>query len=478
MLYAEHCLRGATVPASAMRSCPQHRGPARTLEVLSPDQLCMVRCDLLEDATDQVRQREEELRLGLCTRDCEERLRFKAMTREVLDGQNKAGQKGTAHRQPSFLCKGITVAQAQAATCISQLLQLLKQHGVVHRTLSAVDQALAMRIGDLAAHWPGFSAHSHSRFNYFLDLPPLTSRSAAASFLSGPADPPLRSSFAKKWTPPKPEDMVKTPKLQPKVKVRLLFQSPEIYATDVGEEKQGVGSVYGCRKPDKNGKGEKSLMHPEITFNTLPPIFGGIKKVHVHLEDQTTGIVYWDADFKLPMLDPLVNLAGKTRLKKFAQPENLADSFYKPCVAKDDMQKHDFVLSVRSIGKYWDEDLQEFRPNTGFQRGRMPEAHIGFEVQRLPVIVDGKEQLGNWRRPGDSYAFGGAVVQDPFLRSLRGEEDPFYDTKAGKTNRGYYDYIITKKGRAMDTFGYLTKYGPNPLLADPPGWESFEAAAK
>ncbi|CAE7544905.1 unnamed protein product [Symbiodinium pilosum] len=35
-------------------------------------------CDSLEDATEQVRQREEE------------RLRFKAMTREVLDGQNKA----------------------------------------------------------------------------------------------------------------------------------------------------------------------------------------------------------------------------------------------------------------------------------------------------------------------------------------------------------------------------------------------------
>ncbi|CAJ1337423.1 unnamed protein product [Effrenium voratum] len=35
-------------------------------------------CDLLEDATEQVRQREEE------------RLRFKAMTREVLDGQSKA----------------------------------------------------------------------------------------------------------------------------------------------------------------------------------------------------------------------------------------------------------------------------------------------------------------------------------------------------------------------------------------------------
>ena len=29
--------------------------------------------------------------------------------------------------------------------------------------------------------------------------------------------------------------------------------------------------------------------------------------------------VYWDADYKLPLLDPILNLAGKTRLKKFSQ---------------------------------------------------------------------------------------------------------------------------------------------------------------
>lgn len=342
---------------------------------------------------------------------------------------------------------------------------------------------------------PGPTCPPFRRWNHWLDGPshcgpatvdvfvrpglrgPGGDRRLAASAFLGHAEP-LPSSFVKKWRPPKPEDLAKTPRLSPKVKIRLLFQTPEIYATDIGQEQPFMGSVYGCRKPDKEGKGEKSLMHPEITFNALPPIFGGIQKVHVHLEDQTTGIVYWDADYKLPLLDPIVNLAGKTRLKKFSQPENFADSFYKPCVAKDDMKPHSFDLSIRSIGKYWDEDQQEFRPNTGFERGRLPEAHIGFTVQRMPEIVDGKEKLGTWRKPGDSYARNGPVIQDPGVRWLRGEEDPFYDSTKGKTYRGYYDYIIEKGGRTKDVFGYLTKYGPHPLLTDPIGWDEYEAAAK
>ena len=202
------------------------------------------------------------------------------------------------------------------------------------------------------------------------------------------------------------------------------------------------------------------------------------KGVHVHLEDKTSGIVYWDADYKLPLLDPLVNLVGKTRLKKFAQAENFADSFYKPCVEKDDMQPHFYDLTIRTNGKFWDEDLQEFRPNTGFERGRMPVAHIGFEVQRFPQILKGKEKMGEWRKPGDSYANPGIGEPDPALRAIYDEEDPFYDPVKGKTFRGYYGDIIEKGGRTKDTFGYLFNYGPNPLLLDPPEWKTIEAAAK
>ena len=268
------------------------------------------------------------------------------------------------------------------------------------------------------------------------------------------------------------KDLRKTPKLKRNVQIRLLFQSPEIYATDVGDEIPHMGSLHGCKLPDSDGKGESGLIHPEITFNALPPIFGGIREVHVHLEDLTTNQVFWDADFKLPMFDPIVNLVGKTRVKKYSIPKNMADMFHKPCVARDDMRPHFFDLSIRTLGKYWDEVLQEWRPNKGF-KGRGPEAHIGFLVQRMPELsFDGKtEQLGLRTKPGSSYAAAGEVIQDPFERVLAGHEDPFYDSMKGKTQRGYYDYIITKGGRTKDRFDYLAKYGPQLLLGVPAAME-------
>jgi len=279
--------------------------------------------------------------------------------------------------------------------------------------------------------------------------------------------------------PPRPEDMLKHPKLDRQVKVRLLYQSPEIYATDVASEKPYIGPDYGCFRADQDGKGEMGFMHPEITFNALPPIFGGIQEVHVHLEDTTSNLVFWDADFKLPMLDPVVNLVGKTRLKKFAMPKSMMDKFYKLCVPKDDIRPHFFDLSVRTIGKYWDEDLKEFRPNKGFARGRSPEAHIGFTVQRMPSLdFEGKEKPGKWKKPGSSYANNAPVLQDPHDQLMHGHVDPFYDAMKGKTYRGYYDFIIERGGRTKDKYEYLAKYGPPPFLTDPPGWEDFEVKQK
>jgi len=331
---------------------------------------------------------------------------------------------------------------------------------------------------DSLSHWEGCTLDHCRSSKHTCELlsgalSPKPSHQVAASFLSGP-----KASSFEAYKAPKPEDLRKSPRLEPKVRIRLMFQSPEIYSTDIGQEKPNLGAIYGCRRPDKEGKGEKSPLHPEIIFNALPPIFGGIQGVHVHLEDKTSGIVYWDADYKLPLLDPLVNLAGKTRLKKFAQAENFADSFYKPCVEKDDMEPHFYDLTIRTNGKFWDEDLQEFRPNTGFERGRMPVAHIGFQVQRFPQILKGKEKMGEWRKPGDSYANPGIGEPDPALRAIYDEEDPFYDPVKGKTFRGYYGDIIEKGGRTKDTFGYLFNYGPNPLLLEPPEWKTIEAAAK
>ena len=268
------------------------------------------------------------------------------------------------------------------------------------------------------------------------------------------------------------KDMRQTPRLERNVQIRLQFQSPEIYNTDIGAERRGQGRIHGCKFPDADGKGEAAMLHPEIAFNALPPIFGGKRGVHVHLEDLTDHKVFWDADFKLPMFDPIMNIVGKTRIKKYAAPMNMADQFHKPCVPKDDMRPHFFDLSVRTLGKYWDDIVEEWRPNKGF-KDNGPEAHIGFLVQRMPELsADGKEEmLGVWKRKGSPIAAEGDVIQDPFERALAGHEDPFYNKTKGTTQRGYYDHIINIWGRFKDRLGYVAKFGPQLLLGLPPELE-------
>ena len=268
------------------------------------------------------------------------------------------------------------------------------------------------------------------------------------------------------------KDMRQTPRLERNVQIRLQFQSPEIYNTDIGAEQRGQGRIYGCKSPDADGIGEAVMLHPEIALNALPPIFGGKRGVHVHLEDLTDHKVFWDAEFKLPMFDPIMNIVGKTRIKKTTAPMNMADQFHKPCVPKDDMRPHFFDLSIRTLGKYWDDIVEEWRPNKGF-KDNGPEAHIGFLVQRMPKLsADGKEEmLGVWKRKGSPIAAEGDVIQDPFERALAGHEDPFYEKSKGTTRRGYYDHIINRWGRLKDRLGYLAKFGPQLLLGLPPELE-------
>ncbi|CAE7653792.1 unnamed protein product [Symbiodinium necroappetens] len=320
-------------------------------------------CDSLEDATEQVRQREEE------------RLRFKAMTRDVLDGQNKG---------------------------------ILRQNW---NDTEKISMAPAQGRGD-------------------------------TSFAGQPAAGSKNKSSGGSGK----NDMRQTPRLERNVQIRLQFQSPEIYNTDIGAEQRGQGRIYGCKSPDADGIGEAVMLHPEIALNALPPIFGGKRGVHVHLEDLTDHKVFWDADFKLPMFDPIMNIVGKTRIKKTTAPMNMADQFHKPCVPKDDMRPHFFDLSIRTLGKYWDDIVEEWRPNKGF-KDNGPEAHIGFLVQRMPKLsADGKEEmLGVWKRKGSPIAAEGDVIQDPFERALAGHEDPFYEKSKGTTRRGYYDHIINRR---------------------------------
>eukprot|EP00931_Biecheleriopsis_adriatica_P045174 TRINITY_DN25895_c0_g1_i1.p1 TRINITY_DN25895_c0_g1~~TRINITY_DN25895_c0_g1_i1.p1 ORF type:complete len:395 (+),score=61.42 TRINITY_DN25895_c0_g1_i1:107-1291(+) len=273
-------------------------------------------------------------------------------------------------------------------------------------------------------------------------------------------------------------ELLLTAKLERKPRIRLLFQTPEIYKTDIGEQAKvaRLGWKYACRfSPDEDGIGERGFLHPEIIFNGKAPMLGGMKKVHVHLEDKETGQVFWDADFDLKPFDFLYSLTGKVRIPSIQQPSLETVSFKKPCVPRDDPTTHFFDLSIRNGGQYMDKVLKEWRPMLGFSKGRGTLAHIGFEVQRFPVIgYDGHPVRGRWEGPGDNHAAGGplSLVSDVHNERVKeGQEDPFYDQLTGKSHHGYYDHILKRTARSRNKFEFYEKNSPPLLIAKDPEFE-------
>merc|ERR1712113_420503 len=81
-------------------------------------------------------------------------------------------------------------------------------------------------------------------------------------------------------------------------RIRLNYQTPEVYWTDIHEQQQPkmLGKwKWACKMPDKDGIGELGIpgTHPAITFN------GKHYQIHVKMVDTTNGKVYWDAHYKL-----------------------------------------------------------------------------------------------------------------------------------------------------------------------------------
>jgi len=240
----------------------------------------------------------------------------------------------------------------------------------------------------------------------------------------------------------------------------LLYQTPEIYKTDVATQfkPKKLGWRYACSRPDNEGIGEPAVglyPHPEIVFNSI------VKRVHVHLEDTKTGITYWDADFQLPT-NLMWKILGKSILSRTAVPVHPTDVFRKPCVAGDEPEPHLFDLSVQTQDGTYDDNVTPFGEFEGFLNLGGRKAHLGFEAYRLPELEDGGpgkepvEKLGYWKR-GGHYSTGPAH-QSRIARMLAGEEDPFYDPKTGDTGRGYYHFIIKPSARKRKMYEYLDKY--------------------
>jgi len=269
-----------------------------------------------------------------------------------------------------------------------------------------------------------------------------------------------------------------TPKLG-KVRLYLMYQTPEVYKTDVGEQKSltSKGWKYACSFPDKDGFGKSVPLHPSIVLNS------GVKQVHVHMEDTDTGDVFWDADYRIPYSLTWAAL-GKSELPSSTPALNGVDGMFKqPCVPKDDPTTHHFDISIQTQDGYYDDNVTPWAEMEGFSNFAGPKAHIGFDAKRFPLLETvtdplepQKEIVGSWT-PGGSYSTG-PVHHDRHERVEAGEEDPFYDTKTGRSHRGYYYHIIKPSGRERNMYEYLDKYAPPKMIHSSFGGRTPKTHAK
>jgi len=274
--------------------------------------------------------------------------------------------------------------------------------------------------------------------------------------------------------------------------VRLLYQTPEIYMTDIAEVKKSVSSntrampqyKFACRSPPKDeddnlGETPKppSPLHPKIVFN------GAVSKIHVHLLDKTTGEVFWDAHFKLGAPSPKALLTGKSELGNSLRPLNKKDQFRTLCVAADDPEIHDFDLSIQSEDGYYYDGATPVGDWEGLFNNHGIKGHIGFRVYRLPVLEtltktedglprESKEVLGTWG-PDKDFSTG-PVLQGWHERLLARAQDMFEGTK---DSRNYYDYLPKFDRRQAKDFAYLEQFEP-PLMLDNFRPYEFEALDK
>lgn len=269
------------------------------------------------------------------------------------------------------------------------------------------------------------------------------------------------------------------------VQVRLLYQTPEVYATDIHVPAKLGFFKYGCKMPPKetykNGLGEPMPQHPWIALNTKS------KKVHVHLVDTTTGQVFWDADFKT---SALLFGKGRKQIAPSARPEGFdlksgRGVFRAPCVEADDPDPHYFELSIQGKDGVFDDQATSWGSAQGVDKMDGKKAYIGISVRRTPrleettlgepSLMDGgpyrrryratgvpqgrqvREFLGQWKAGG---SFGGEVHPDPYERWLKGEQGLNMPSKPGlppEDDRFYYDDTFDRSKR---DWSYWTWLGP------------------
>lgn len=265
------------------------------------------------------------------------------------------------------------------------------------------------------------------------------------------------------------------------VKLRLIYQSPEIYRTDIAEPlPQNVGYKYSCKfaTANESGLGEQDYVkHPSIVFNKVD----GKKanKVHVKMVDTETGDVYWDCVYKLSGF-----FRKKLGNSAMAEPPGSQCFFRNPCVRETTLKPKLFDISIQTMDGFYEDWQTPWGDNEGFMNFRGPKAHIGVEAFREAIVdKDGHEVLDT-PGPGKRVAIGadGPIHQNRQERILAGEENGFANDSPGAgmadTGRGYYWWVIKKEARDRNNRAYLQKFAPPLLLVASPPEEAPASPAK
>lgn len=339
--------------------------------------------------------------------------------------------------------------------------------------------------------------------------------------------------------PPAPEPQPPPPPQEPPwppndailgpVRLKLLYQTKGIYYTDIVEAPHTMGPHrYTCHdmgiivadEKNKNGSTKRTITpkEPPLVFPNLhPAIFLEVPahRIRVHLVDEHTGHVYWDAYYTIGNETNRFQLGNK--LMSNAIPfDGDAKQFERICLSPDDPQVHKFNLTVETLDDPLADDPHKavngepWGPmngrDEGFKYSYAPE-QIEFEAVRLPIYekdgeppippTPGKEpsfprvKLGRWNKycarakqggcaswghhytlPYETRAFG---QRDDFMEPGKLNKGTGYYSKppygppmvpSSWSNRGYYDHIITRTGRMWNPANplkYLRAWTPEPM---------------
>jgi len=258
---------------------------------------------------------------------------------------------------------------------------------------------------------------------------------------------------------------MKGQKLGP-VKLRLLYQSPEIYSTDFAEyDKIKKKFKFGCSRTNK----EPANPHPTIRWKKLT------RYVQVQLKDTYDNEILWDAVYKGG------GLAGSGGLQLSGRAQPVKDQSPKPdlmklCIPSWEQGPRLFDLKVCSRDYFYKDQMDTpAGDREGWHGLDVPCGHIGIEAYRMPEIKgtlqDGHPKLGRWKwndkkttyGPGN-YSDGPVHYFDPMERLRNKEINLLEDEKTGDDGTNYYPWIFKLGAKSKNNYEYLFKVSPPPLV--------------